>query len=258
MDFYKFHGSGNDFIILDGRHNRPPVSQDRIRCLCHRHTGIGGDGLIILEPSREALFHMRYYNADGREGTMCGNGGRCITAFAHMAGIINDDTIQFSATDGLHQARVLSVSDHGCREVMLKMKDVAAESHTFLDTGSPHHIEFVDAIQEKNLMEKGRKIRHSKEYQSINGVNVNFVKPLEQNRISIRTFERGVESETLSCGTGATAAALAWAIKNQITGETIFVETPGGRLQVTFSRHHNTFREVWLSGPAQYVFRGTI
>lgn len=258
MDFWKFHGSGNDFIILDGRDKRLSLSGDYIRFLCRRHTGIGSDGLIILEQSSNAPFHMRYYNSDGLEGTMCGNGGRCITAFAHMAGIIKEDSVRFSASDGLHLAQVLNVAENGVRKVMIKMKNVVAQSDSFMDTGSPHHIEFVHDLNEKNLMNKGRKIRHSTKYKSINGANVNFVKAMEENRIGIRTFERGVEDETLSCGTGATAAALAWALKKHTTNGPVYVEAPGGLLEVTFKRKNNTFKEIWLTGPTQFVFRGTI
>ncbi|MFO8054445.1 MAG: diaminopimelate epimerase [Bacteroidales bacterium] len=254
MYFWKFHGNGNDFIIIDNRHKEKDDLPKTIANLCDRHMGIGADGLISLHHTAQADFSMRYYNADGKEGSMCGNGGRCIVAYAKMRGIITSTRTRFIAIDGEHHASILR-SSSDLWEISLKMNDVSGATTKFNDTGSPHHIEFVQDITGINVIEKGKEIRHRSSYSPIGGVNVNFL-AIKEGKLHLRTYERGVEDETLSCGTGAIAAALAYAVKQGITNGPVTVNTSGGPLQVDFSRKQNTFTNIWLTGSARYIFKG--
>jgi len=256
MDIYKYQGTGNDFIIIDNRNLKFIKDSDLISNICNRRFGVGGDGLILLEDDEEYDFRMIYYNSDGNEGSMCGNGGRCIVSFAHFLGIFVNKTI-FNAVDGIHQAEV-----HG-EMVRLKMIDVEkiddfsqnSSQYTLLDTGSPHYVKFVedlDDLKNMNVREEGKKIRYSKIFFN-EGVNVNFVSKVSDNQIFVRTYERGVEDETFSCGTGATAAALTFMQNNNQTN--VRVKVLGGELIVYAEKCEKGFRNVWLEGPAKQVFK---
>jgi diaminopimelate epimerase len=252
--FYKYQGTGNDFVIIDNRTKTfPKENTDKISNICNRHFGIGADGLILLENDDQSDFKMVYYNADGNESSMCGNGGRCIVAFAKKLGIIDKKT-SFNAIDGFHTA---SIED---TIVSLKMIDVehikTGEGYTFLDTGSPHHIEMVDSLIDYPVFEKGRSIRH--EMYGKEGSNVNFVEPISDNFFRIRTYERGVEDETLACGTGVTAVAIAMHKNKATESNNVKLSVEGGELKVTFEVDDTAYRNVILSGPATFVFKGDI
>lgn len=256
IQFYKYQGTGNDFIILDNRGNEyDSLSKSQVKQMCDRHFGIGADGLMLLNVCEGYDFGMTYYNSDGGESSMCGNGGRCLVKFAFDIGI-RVTNYRFLAVDGPHDA---FFDDKGW--VQLKMKDVDQInihhfSDSILDTGSPHYVKKVDDVWHLNVFEEGKDIRYSKEFKE-KGINVNFVQPAEEN-IMVRTYERGVENETLSCGTGVTAAALVFA-HNQDGFNRVEVQTPGGHLAVEFEKHpHNRFDNVWLCGPATFVFKGEI
>ncbi|MBO3117331.1 diaminopimelate epimerase [Winogradskyella sp. DF17] len=255
IEFYKYQGTGNDFIIIDNRHYFIDKNDTkRIAELCDRRFGIGSDGLILLENDEISDFKMVYYNADGRESSMCGNGGRCITAFAQHLEIINKST-SFSAIDGVHEARI----ENGA--VWLKMKDVREvntfSSHMFLDTGSPHHVEMVKSLGEFDVKSNGAQIRYGEPYGE-KGSNINFVENLSENRFGVRTYERGVEDETLSCGTGVTAVALAMHSSGQTKSNAIQLRTQGGELKVVFRPTNNGYEDIWLIGPAVLVFKGSV
>jgi diaminopimelate epimerase len=256
LEFSKYHGTGNDFIIADNRNNTwDKLLGKQIKSLCDRRFGIGADGLILLKNDASYDFAMKYYNSDGREGTMCGNGGRCIVKYAHHLGIIKSN-YKFSAIDGMHEA---SIDNNG--SVSLKMNDVddirKAHSHFIINTGSPHMVILSEDVMHLDIYKKGREIRYNKEFEK-EGINVNFVQQLEQpDHILVRTYERGVEDETLSCGTGVTAAALV-CHHNDNGFNRVEVQTPGGFLSVEFEKVNNTYRNIWLNGPAVKVFQGMI
>ena len=250
--FYKYHGTGNDFIMIDDRSKTFPVFQEYISRLCHRSFGIGADGLILLQHADDVDFRMVYFNADGNESTMCGNGGRCTIKFARDIGLIGN-RCSFIAIDGRHEG---FINDDGL--VHLKMGDSqsARSSHDawFMDTGSPHHVERVEAVDAVAVFEKGRSTRNA--YGQA-GSNVNFVE-VEETGLKVRTYERGVEDETLSCGTGVTASALTAYQLGWLNKTAIPVKTPGGNLEVRFEPTPNGFSNVWLIGPAVYVYHGEI
>lgn len=251
--FYKYQGTGNDFILIDGRAEIPTLTQSEIEKLCHRRFGIGADGLIILAPHDTLDFRMIYYNSDGRESTMCGNGGRCIAQFAHDLEMGQD--FKFMAIDGPHAAEVLP------DRVRLQMKDVEEvkpqDADWFTDTGSPHHVVFHDHPDELDIISAARAIRYGSTYQE-EGVNVNFIQGKEQNW-QMRTYERGVEDETYSCGTGVTAAALVAHKAGRVTKSPVYMQTKGGNLQVSFDYCESQgYTNIWLEGPAQKVFKGSL
>ncbi|WP_299229549.1 diaminopimelate epimerase [uncultured Psychroserpens sp.] len=253
--FYKYQGTGNDFVIIDNRQlNFDKNDTKRIAFICDRRFGIGADGLILLEHHETVDFKMVYFNADGNESSMCGNGGRCITAFANYLGIIKKMTL-FEAIDGLHEAAIEN------NTVSLKMQDVstieAHESHVFLDTGSPHHVQLEQDLSTINIKSEGKAIRYGKPYNQV-GSNVNFVVKNSNDNFSVRTYERGVEDETLSCGTGVTAVALAMHYIGETEKNHVILKTQGGDLKVTFDRHDNGYKNIWLIGPAIQVFKGSI
>lgn len=255
LHFYKYQGTGNDFIMVDNRSLFfPKTNIQLIEKLCNRRFGIGADGLILLEPSDKQDFTMVYYNADGNEGSMCGNGGRCLVAFAKQLGIITNETT-FDAVDGLHYASIEN------ELVNLKMIDVSEileeKTYSFLNTGSPHHVSFCNSVSAINVKEEGAKIRYSAPY-SEKGTNVNFVEIINDNSFKVRTYERGVEDETLACGTGVTAVAIAAHKTNKTTKNTIKIEVLGGNLEVSFKNEGTNYTNVFLKGPAQFVFDGTI
>lgn len=255
--FIKYQGTGNDFILLDGRSKSFKIpSETQIASLCDRKFGIGADGLIIIIKSKTADFEMLYYNADGREGSMCGNGGRCTIAFAQHLGIIKNQT-SFKAYDGPHEG---SIDSKG--KVTLKMSDVRGikkiGKDLELNTGSPHYISFKRSIKNIDVYEEGRKIRYNETYRK-SGINVNFVE-IQTRKLLVRTYERGVEDETLSCGTGVTAAAIAYAsLDKKKNIYNIAIQTPGGNLTVSFkTKDHQHFSDIYLKGPATQVFHGKI
>jgi len=255
LHFSKYHGAGNDFILIDARKIfEKELTDHEIKKLCNRRFGIGADGLMLLKSSKDFDFEMLYYNSDGFEGSMCGNGGRCITAFAVQLGIIKNKA-RFLASDGPH---VSSVEQNGL--INLKMSDVSnvfeEKGYTFLNTGSPHYIKFVENPDNIDIVTEGRKIRNSEKFIA-EGVNVNFVSKYS-NGLYIRTYERGVEDETLACGTGSVAAAIAYYSKDNSIGTNIPVKTLGGKLEISFSETNVGFIEVYLKGPAVKVFEGDI
>ena len=253
--FYKYQGTGNDFVMIDNRdnlfdkHNTALISH-----LCNRRTGVGADGLILLESEPGYDFRMVYFNADGNESTMCGNGGRCIVAFASFLGIIEKNT-EFIAIDGPHLARIDEAF------VELKMQDVSAISskanYHVLDTGSPHYVALQPDLQAIDMNLEGARIRYTPPFDT-RGVNVNFAEKINEDTFAIRTYERGVEGETLSCGTGATAVAIAMHHSNQTQSKSIVLETQGGILRVRFEPLSSSYSDVWLCGPTEQVFKGHI
>ena len=255
LTFYKYQGTGNDFVMVDNRQYIFPKNNTKLVArLCDRKFGIGADGLILLENSKMADFKMVYFNADGNTSTMCGNGGRCLVAFAEYLGIISHRA-NFEAIDGIHVATI----DNDI--INLKMIDVDTinqfDEHLFLDTGSPHHVTFVDTIKNVNVKISGRKIRYGAPYFE-KGSNVNFVEKIDENTFKVRTYERGVEDETLSCGTGVTAVAIASHKAKKTKNTTVFIETPGGMLEVSFDFDNNTYKNVFLKGAATLVFKGEV
>ncbi len=256
LTFFKYQGTGNDFIILDNREKQiPELTTRQVHKLCDRRFGIGADGLMLLGKKEGYDFEMIYYNADGKESSMCGNGGRCLVKFAWHMGI-HKTVYHFLAVDGEHEAEI---ELNG--RVKLKMKDVKhVDSHSqyaVLNTGSPHYIKYANDVANINVVEQGREIRNSKPFAE-EGINVNFVESLDQDSIFVRTYERGVEDETLSCGTGVTAAALVSA-HNDNGFNRVEVKTPGGHLSVEFERTDDDhFQNIWLCGPAELVYKGMI
>lgn len=254
--FFKYQGTGNDFVILDNRNSQIQLNQKDIALLCHRRFGIGADGLMLLNSRAGYDFEMKYYNADGAEGSMCGNGGRCLTQFAFDSGIIKEK-YQFIASDGPHEA---IVTQSGW--VKLKMIDVKSISQLSgactINTGSPHYVQEVMNLEEFDVVAEGKKIRYNKEYKE-KGINVNFVERVNKDELYVRTYERGVEDETYSCGTGVTAAAIIMSMENDIPKQTVQIKTKGGSLAVEFERTgKQSFQDIWLCGPAELVFKGTI
>jgi diaminopimelate epimerase len=252
--FNKYQGAGNDFIIIDNRKAIfNPDDSLLISKLCDRRFGIGADGLILIAESLHYDFEMKFYNPDGLEGTMCGNGGRCSAAFAIRAGIAGK-RVSFQAIDGTHKA--IDEDDI----IRLKMGDIndtkIVNGNYFINTGSPHYILFYDHIDDIDVDYEGKRLRWSEEF-APGGTNVNFVETTDSG-IYVRTFERGVESETLSCGTGVTASAIASVLSGHFDTKTINVKTRGGDLSVSFNISGKLISEVWLSGPAVFVFEGKI
>lgn len=254
MEFYKYQGTGNDFIIIDNRDGQyNNLTEETVNKLCDRKFGIGADGLMLLESADGYDFRMKYYNADGKEGSMCGNGGRCLVQFANDMGI-NKTKYHFIAVDGEHDA---DIREDGL--ISLKMQNVSGiediKGDMVLNTGSPHFIRFVDTVDHVDVFSEGTKIRYSDAFAK-EGINVNFVEQTN-NGIRIRTYERGVEDETLSCGTGATAAAIASTTEDG--QQTIPVRVQGGNLEISLNRiNAHEYSDIWLIGPATFVFRGTI
>lgn len=254
--FSKYQGTGNDFVIIDNRDNSVQLSSEQIKFLCDRKFGIGADGLMLLELAEGYDFKMVYYNADGNEGSMCGNGGRCLVQFAYDNGIKKTDYL-FIAIDGAHEAKFGNK-----KWVELKMKEVnevqiRRHGDFVLNTGSPHFVTPVQDILSTDVVKNGKAIRYNKEFEA-KGINVNFVQTIDEDSIMVRTYERGVEDETLSCGTGVTACALVFA-HNEKGFNRKNVKTLGGYLAVEFDKiNDHTFTNIWLCGPASFVFKGSI
>lgn len=254
IQFYKYHGTGNDFVILDNRDNRyDKLTEPQIAKICHRRFGIGADGLMMLNKKEGYDFEMIYYNADGRTSSMCGNGGRCLVKFAYDMGI-HKFSYKFIAIDGEHEAEI---DNHNL--IRLKMQDVyKVEEHSgyaVLNTGSPHYVKYSNNVGDTDVVTTGRAIRNSNHYAK-EGINVNFVENTGEDSIYVRTYERGVEDETYSCGTGVTAASLMSA-HNERGFNRVEVKTPGGHLSVEFNKiSEQEFDNIWLCGPATFVYKG--
>jgi diaminopimelate epimerase len=252
--FYKYQGTGNDFVIIDNRDGKIQLTQEQVHLICDRRFGINTDGLMLLNSLEGYDFQMIYYNSDGKPGSMCGNGGRCLTKFAFDQGI-RSEKYCFLASDGIHFAEMGELG-----WIHLKMKDVdtitTLHSDSILDTGSPHYVKHVNHVSDVDVVEEGREIRYNKTFEE-KGINVNFVETTDKN-IIVRTYERGVEDETFSCGTGVTACALVFA-HNDNGFNRIEVQTKGGHLAVEFDKLDDTrFENIWLCGPADFVFSGEI
>jgi diaminopimelate epimerase len=255
INFYKYHGTGNDFIILDAREQDIHLTEEQIRSFCHRRFGIGADGLMIYRNREGYDFEMRYFNADGKEGSMCGNGGRCIIKYAYTTGL-HKEFYHFIAADGEHEAEI---DINGW--IRLKMNDVSKvtleKADYILNTGSPHFVKFVNDLDQYRVTEEGREIRNNEVFRD-EGINVNFVETVNDHTIFVRTYERGVEEETWSCGTGVTASALV-AAHNETGFNQVDVQTLGGKLSVEFERiSDSVYKNIWLCGPAQFVYEGKI
>jgi diaminopimelate epimerase len=254
IQFFKYQGTGNDFILLDNRkHDYSTLNSDQIRRLCDRRFGIGADGLMMLNEKAGYDFEMKYYNADGREGSMCGNGGRCITKFAYHLGIHRGE-YKFWAADGEHEAEI---DPDGTVSLKMINVDKVIKKHGdfLLNTGSPHYVKLVNDVTKEDVYKKGRDIRYSKDFEE-EGINVNFVEQAGEDEIFVRTYERGVEDETYSCGTGVTAAALV-CYHNENGFNEVEVKTLGGTLSVEFERKDDDrYENIWLSGPAERVYEG--
>ena len=252
--FYKYQGTGNDFVMIDNRQEFFPKNDTKlIAHLCDRRFGIGADGLILLENDNLSDFRMVYFNSDGSESTMCGNGGRCLVAFAKYLGIINSETT-FVAVDGPHEAHINGDI------VRLKMQNVEEVRekplYSFLDTGSPHHVQLVDSLDTFDVKTEGAKLRYGLYGKS--GSNINFVSQSDDTSFAVRTYERGVENETLSCGTGVTAVALAMHSLGKTQANAVKIKTVGGDLDVDFKTENGMYKEIFLEGPAKLVFKGEV
>ena len=263
ISFYKYQGAGNDFVMIDNRSEKKLSRQDTdiINRLCDRRFGIGGDGLILLQEHSIYGLEMVYFNADGQEGSMCGNGGRCFVAFANHLGLINEHST-FLAVDGPHEATINSAGNW-VELKMINVEEIQQHSDYYvMDTGSPHYVTFVPVLEQVDIFQEGRTIRYSDAYKA-EGINVNFVEPTEEG-ISVATYERGVEDETLACGTGVTAAAIAYFVKNptqaflHLRKGGIPIKAKGGNLKVRFEVAKNQFQNIWLCGPAEFVFEGKV
>jgi diaminopimelate epimerase len=255
ITFYKYQGTANDFVMIDNRQKLfDPNNQALVAWLCERRLGVGADGLILLQNRPDYDFEMVYFNADGRLGSMCGNGGRCTVQFAKQLGIIQDKAY-FLAADGDHYASILP-NGH----ISLKMNDVqaieCADNYYYLNTGSPHYVTFVEDINNFEVFNQGRSIRYNDRFRA-EGTNVNFAElPALDKPLFVRTYERGVEDETFSCGTGVTATAIAASFKGRTSP--VKIKTLGGDLEVAFNRQGETVSDIYLIGPAELVFEGKI
>jgi len=255
IKFYKYQGAGNDFIIIDNRFGEFEGNKEKAAIqLCNRKFGIGSDGLIFIENSDSSIFEIDFLNPDGSR-SFCGNGSRCAVQFMYDIGGVEKQTT-FEAIDGEHSAEITELG------VLIEMNDVkkvdCIDSSYFAETGSPHYVSYFDNIDELDIIEFGHNIRYSNTYKA-KGTNVNAVEELGQNHIKVRTYERGVENETLACGTGVTACALSYAILKDLENETIDIDAVGGQLKVSFVKaKNNSFTNIWLEGPAMFVYKGEV
>lgn len=254
IDFFKYQGTGNDFIIIDNFLNNISLSKNQIALLCHRRFGIGADGLMLVQRHQNHDFEMVYFNADGNESTMCGNGGRCIAKF--VSNLLQKEYLEFIAIDGFHQAKC------NTEVIKLQMQDVQEITYNeisdayILDTGSPHFVKFIDNLDLINVFESGRIIRNNEDFKE-KGINVNFVEIIGKNTLKVGTYERGVEDETYSCGTGVVASVIAFSIANKLKQNKVHCLTKGGNLNVNFNTKNNLFTNIWLEGPVKFVFKGS-
>lgn len=256
IHFYKYQGTGNDFVVLDNRNEQySAITKAQVKHICDRRFGVGADGLMMLNNKPGYDFEMKYFNADGGEGSMCGNGGRCLVKFAADMGI-RKNMYRFMAADGVHEAEIDADGT-----ISLKMKDVTSiaefGSDFLVDTGSPHYIKFTSDVMNYDVFKKGHDIRYSSEFAD-QGINVNFVQQKNDHEIIVRTYERGVEDETYSCGTGVTAAALV-CYHNETGYNDVTVITKGGRLTVEYDRlSDESYSNIFLCGPAEKVYEGDV
>lgn len=254
LHFHKYQGTGNDFIILDNRHLQFPKNDTNLVArLCDRRFGIGADGMLLLEDDNSSDFNMVYFNSDGKPGSMCGNGGRCLVAFANSLGLVKGK-VRFMASDGLHEASIAG------EQVSLKMSDVSMidkkKEAFFLNTGSPHHVQLVKDLKSFDVVKEGKRLRFG--VYGEQGSNINFVEQLSPDTFMVRTYERGVEDETFSCGTGVTAVALAMHYAEKTESTAVKIRTRGGDLNVRFRPVQKGYKDVVLEGPATFVYKGTI
>jgi len=256
VNFHKYQGAGNDFVIIDNRTNSITDKKEVLAIkLCDRKFGVGSDGLIFIENTDEANFLVDFLNPDGSR-SFCGNGSRCGVQFALDNDVFSGGKTSFLANDGIHFAEVKKSSINVEMKNVDKVKKINLDY--FAETGSPHYVSYFDSIQELDMIEFGQEIRYSPQY-SENGTNVNAVEILGHNHIKVRTYERGVENETLACGTGVTACALSYAILNNIDNDTIDIDAVGGKLKVSFVKEKDdSFSNIWLEGPASFVFKGEV
>ena len=250
ISFSKYQGTGNDFILINNMDGLLALSTKEIQLLCDRHFGVGSDGLILLERSDSSAYKMNFYNPDGSQ-SLCGNGARCTYAFAKDLGVVQGP-VEFEAIDGLHKA------EERAGEIAIAMKDVSemevSDKHYFFDTGSPHYIQYLNDVAAVNLINEAHDIRYGKRFKE-EGTNVNFVEEISPGHVKMRTYERGVEDETLSCGTGVTAVGLSQGLRHRHVHQ-VKVNTAGGSLTVSFDYTNNSFESIWLQGPAAQVFKG--
>ncbi|MEM0938618.1 MAG: diaminopimelate epimerase [Bacteroidota bacterium] len=251
VDFHKYQGTGNDFILIDDRELMFPSTRDLIQRLCDRKFGIGSDGLILIQKHPTLDYHMVYFNADGSR-SLCGNGSRCSFLFAQDLKIVSQEA-RFETTDGVHEIKQKDNFIH-FKLFDIPEPDQLSDTEWYINTGSPHYIVISENVKKEDVIRKGKNIRYSRNYASQNGTNVNFAQLLHDS-IKIRTYERGVENETLSCGTGATAVGL---LAGRLGYKSpVKIETEGGNLEVFF-KSGDVFTDIWLAGPATKVFEGTI
>jgi diaminopimelate epimerase len=251
MQFFKYHGTGNDFIMIDNREDSWQPTSEEVASLCDRHFGIGADGLILIEGDEETEFYMNYYNLDGSQ-SFCGNGSRCAVAFAKSLGMLEKEEASFRAIDGYHEAKING------DEISIRMTDVKEvvarnENEYFVNTGSPHVVRMVEDLN-IDVIELGSGIRYSEEFEK-EGTNVNFLTLLNEDEAMVRTYERGVEGETLSCGTGVTACAIVMHHLSN-SAEEKQIHALGGDLTVRFEKTEKGYENIWLCGPAELVFKG--
>lgn len=255
LAFYKFQGAGNDFVMVDNRKALfSNLTQTQIQCICARKYGVGSDGLILINNSLDCDFEMVFFNPDASQ-SFCGNGARCAVAFAKQLGI-ECKLKRFSAIDGIHEY-TFEQDIIGIHMADVDHIEVKGKEEAFVHTGSPHYILFNDDLSSSNVLKLGQKIRYSETYIE-EGVNVNLMRIVDNKRIEIATYERGVENETLACGTGATACALFFGFHQNLSEGPIAVQAKGGLLSVDFKRNEDRFNHVWLFGPATFVYQGTI
>ncbi|WP_185873489.1 diaminopimelate epimerase [Blattabacterium cuenoti] len=257
INFFKFHGTGNDFIIINDDNYKINENTKFLKKLCNRRTGIGSDGLILIKKYKDSKynFYMKYYNSNGIESTMCGNGGRCAVYFSNMLGITNSNKVIFKTIDGVHKGLIHKKNNNiiSINIISINNKNIKIfPKYVFLFTGSPHHIVFLNKEEHINIYKEGKRIRSSYKY----GTNVNFVK-IYKNYLYVRTYERGIENETLSCGTGVVASVIASVETKKISKKNnIEVITLGGKLLVSFEKRNNIYENIYLTGPVKFVFKG--
>jgi diaminopimelate epimerase len=255
VKFSKYQGSGNDFILIDNRTLHLQLDQSTVAGLCHRKFGIGADGLMLLELTPGADYRMVYFNSDGNLSSLCGNGSRCMAAFAHQLNVIGHQA-KFLAADGLHDIII-----HNDTTISLKMADIRhveiGADYFYLNTGSPHYVKVVEDVHQIDVVAEGRTIRYNERFKE-DGTNVNFIS-VKEDQVFIRTYERGVEDETLSCGTGATACAIVAALTGIAGRNQCELHTMGGLLKVSYEKVlESNFYNIWLTGPALEVFTGVV
>lgn len=252
IPFKKYQGTGNDFILIDNRNHIFPIDQAEsiVPKMCDRKFGIGSDGLVLVNNHAEYDYEMIFFNPDGSK-SLCGNASRCTYAFAKIIGIASEKAT-FLTTDGVHEIKQVGENIHFQLRDIEKI-DKINETDWYVNTGSPHYVKVVDDVNTVEIMSEGSTIRYSEPFQHQNGTNVNFIQ-LEEGKVEARTYERGVEAETLSCGTGVTAVGLVAGNLNYQSP--VQVETKGGNLSVSFEKDGDSYKNIWLAGPAEFVFEG--